>query len=133
MFLLLFNEMSIDKKIKIFIIEDNKLFKENLYHIAKNNNFIIVGESTQELEILELIKQTCPDVVILDIVIPEQNTFKLIKKIKEINEKLPVIACSSLTEEHIVTKILEAGCFDYVFKPVSEKKIIESIQNATGF
>lgn len=79
---------------------------------------------------MQQIQNKKPQVVILDLVIPEEDVLNLIQTIKALHPKLPLIVCSSLREEHIVFKILKAGCFDYIFKPFEEKQLAESIQKA---
>ena len=68
--------------------------------------------------------------ILLDLVVPEEDTLSLIGKIKSLYSDIPIIACSSLTEENIISKALKAGCYDYICKPFKEKELLEAIKSA---
>ena len=120
------------KKIKLLIVEDTELFRRNFQQIAKENHFEIVGEVDEREGALKIIVEKKPDVVLLDLVLPEQDIVGFIQVIKKQFPSLPLIACSSLREEHIMADVLQAGCFDYIVKPFAEKRLVESIQSAVG-
>ena len=118
------------KNIKLLIVEDTELFRKNFQQIAKANHFEIVGETDEQKSALKIIAEKKPDVVILDLVLPEQNILEFIQAVKKHSPSLPLIACSSLKEEHIMADVLQAGCFDYIVKPFEEKRLVESIHSA---
>ena len=118
------------QKIKILIIEDTEIFRKNFQQIAKKHHFEIVGETDEQEETLRVITEKQPNVVILDLVLPGQDIMEFIQAVKKQSPALPLIACSTLKEEHIMADILQAGCFDYIVKPFEEKRLVESIQSA---
>lgn len=118
------------KEIKILILEDNEIFRKNFLELAKQHSFQVLGLSKTADELLKQIKEKDPEVVILDLVVPEENILELIQTIKGLYPDLPLIACSSLTEDHIVSKALKAGCFDYIFKPFKGEDLAQSIKSA---
>ena len=118
------------KKIKLLILEDNEIFQKSFLEFSEKYSFQIVSLSKTAKDLLQQIENKKPQVVILDIVIPEEDILELIQNIKSLHPKLPLIACSSLREDHIVSKFLKAGCFDYIFKPFKEEHLVESIKKA---
>ena len=118
--------------IKLLILEDNSSFRESFLALAKKHGLDVVGLSGDAKDLLAHIKEKNPDVLILDLVIPQQNALELITNIKAMHPKLPVIACSSLTEDYIVAKVLKAGCFDYIFKPFKEEDFVASVKKAVA-
>lgn len=120
------------KSIKLLVIEDTELFRKSFQQIARNHHFEIVGETEEQKDALKIIAEKNPDVVILDLILPEQDILEFIQAIKKQSPSLPLIACSSLKEEHIMADVLQAGCFDYIVKPFEEKRLVESIQRAAG-
>ena len=118
------------KKIKLLIVEDTELFRKNFQQIAKANDFEIVGETDEQKGALKIITEKKPDVAILDLVLPDQDIVEFIQAVKKQSPSLPLIACSSLKEEHIMADVLQAGCFDYIVKPFEEKRLVESIHSA---
>ena len=122
----------LQKKIKLLVIEDTEIIRKNFQHIAKEHQFEIVGETDELKDALKIIADKQPDVAILDLVLPEQDIMEFIQAIKKQSPNLPLIACSSLRDEHIMADVLQAGCFDYIVKPFEEKRLVESIQTAVG-
>ena len=120
------------KKIKLLVIEDTEIFRKNFQQIAREHQFEIVGETDGLKSALKIIAEKKPNVAILDLVLPEQDIMEFIKAIKKQSPTLPLIACSSLKEEHIMADVLQAGCFDYIVKPFEEKRLVESIQTAVS-
>ena len=120
------------KPIKILLVEDHKLTRKTFSFLAEKNQFQIIGEASEGAEALSLIRDQKPNVVILDLVLPKQNALELISQIKKEFSHLPIVACSSLREEHIVNQILEAGCFDYIFKPFTEQRFVQSMERAVA-
>ena len=116
--------------IKILIVDDSHLFRESLATLMEKHRFTIIGKTDQVEEALNLIEEKQVDVICLDLVMPEQDTLKFISQVKKQHPKISIIVCSSLTEEHIVSKVLESGCFDYIFKPLDEERLIQSVEKA---
>ena len=120
------------EKIKLLILEDNEIFQKIFLGLSQQSNFEIMGFCKNSEELLKQIKEKKPQVILIDLVIPKENTLILIEKLKSLYPQLPLIACSSLTEEAVVSKVLKAGCFDYICKPFKEEDFVESIKNAVA-
>ena len=121
-----------EEKIKVLVLEDNEIFQKNILEISNKYNFEIVGLSKTVKDLLQQIRDKQVQVVLLDLIIPEENVLDLIQTVKRLYPDLPLIVCSSLKEEHIVSKVLKAGCFDYIFKPFTEEHLVESIKKAVA-
>lgn len=120
------------EKIKLLVLEDNEIFQKNFLEFSEKYSFQILGFNKTAKDLLQQIKNEKPQVVILDLVIPEENILELIQTIKDSHPEIPLIACSSLKEDHIVSKVLKAGCFDYIFKPLKEDDLAEAIKKAVA-
>lgn len=122
--------MLMNDKIKLLLFEDNEIVRKTFLEFAKKHSFELLGVSKNSSEILQQIKDHNPQAVILDLVVPGEDTLNLIEQIKSIDSRLPLIVCSSLKEEHIISQVLKAGCFDYIFKPFKEEDLLQSIKKA---
>ena len=120
------------QKIKVLVLEDNEIFQKSFLELSERHCFEILGLSQTAEELLQQIKNKNPEVVILDLVIPEGDVLELIQTVKGLYPELPLIVCSSLKEETVVSRALEAGCFDYIFKPFEEEQLAESIKRAVA-
>ncbi|MGI9549050.1 MAG: response regulator transcription factor [Bdellovibrionales bacterium] len=116
--------------LKVLIIDDNHLFRESLSLLIEKHRFIVVGKIDQIADAWSLIEQQNPNIICLDLVMPEQDTLNFIVQVKKKYPAISTIVCSSLKEEHIVSKALETGCFDYLFKPFEEQRLIQSLEKA---
>ena len=118
--------------IKLLIFEDNEAFQKVFTELSKKLGFEIIAFCKSSKELLEQIKLNPPQVVLVDLVVPEEDTLSLIEQVRSLYPQVPLIACSSLTEESVVSKALKAGCYDYIFKPFKEKELVESIKSAVA-
>ena len=108
-----------ERKIKVLIVDDNETILQMLSHIvSKSNQFEIVGTVSRPSKVEELIKITKPDVITMDIHMPEMDGVTLLKKLMPIY-KIPVVMINSSSAEDIplVLRALEAGAIDYIQKP----------------
>lgn len=118
--------------VRVLLADDAAFIREVLTQIIAKAGFKLVGEATDGAEAVVLALKEKPDVIIMDIVMPNKSG---IQATSEILEKLPgtkIIACTTEGQESMVFKALEAGCCDYVTKPFKVQQIIQLIEKAVG-
>src|SRR6185436_9864057 len=94
--------------IKIVIAEDYPMFREGIrLMLERTNEISISGEACDGRELLELVRQIRPDVVITDIEMPLMNGIEATKAIKKEFPELPVIALTMFGDEHLIVDMLE--------------------------
>ncbi|MBI3621841.1 MAG: response regulator [Nitrospirae bacterium] len=105
-------------KSKILIVDDEaqlaKLFK---FYLEKNTDYEIFTANSGKAAI-EMVTQHKPDLVLLDIMMPDMNGLECLKRIKSIAPALPVTMVTALWEEETGQRALQAGAYDYITKPV---------------
>jgi len=107
---------------KILLIEDNESIKKGLKFSFEENNYEIDDTNNVESSIKYLNKNT-PDLIILDVTLPDGNGFDLYKEI--IKEKqIPTLFLTAMDDENDVVKGLELGAEDYITKPFSTKELL---------
>lgn len=114
--------------VKTLIIDDAKFLRETLKEILKNNQIEVVGEGENGIQAVELYKQLQPDLVIMDITMPEMNGIEAISEIKSEFSDAKIIICSALGQQKRVIEAIEAGAADFITKPFDEDRVIEAIQ-----
>ncbi len=106
------------KKKKVLLIDDEKnlsaLLKINIE--ATTDYEVIVATSGREG--IELIKTDRPDLVLLDIVMPEMDGFEVLKLIKAIDPQLPVAMVTAVLDENEAKRAFKAGAYEYISKPI---------------
>ena len=111
---------------KILLIEDNESIKKGLKFSFEENNYEIDDTNNVESSIKYLNNNT-PDLIILDVTLPDGNGFDLYKEI--IKEKqIPTIFLTAMDDENDVVKGLELGAEDYITKPFSTKELLTRVK-----
>jgi DNA-binding response OmpR family regulator len=114
--------------IKILYIEDEiflgKIVKESL----ETRGYAVHMEN-DGAKALELFKQVCPDICLLDIMLPNKDGFEIADEIRIVNESVPIIFLTAKTQTEDVVKGFNKGGNDYIRKPFSLEELIVRIQN----
>src|SRR5690606_20624423 len=121
------NQISVEskpQKIRALIVDDSKVIRSLLRDaLERQENMEVVAETGAPEEVLELIKKHQPDVMTLDINMPNMNGVELIKHLGR--ERLPptvVVSSLNMNEGTLVMQALENGAFDYIQKPSMEER-----------
>lgn len=118
--------------IKLVIVDDAPFIREVLRHIVEDSNIQIVGEAEDGDQAVEVVKSKRPEVVFMDIVMPNKSGIEATKEILKAFPTTKIIACSTVNQDHLVIKALEAGCCDFVAKPFKSEEVIAAIHKAVG-
>ena len=118
--------------LKILVVDDAAFIRELLIQICQTQNWQVVGEARDGQEAVTLAKSLKPDVVIMDLIMPEKNGIDATKEILAENPTSKIIACSTVDETNLVMRALDAGCSNYIVKPFENNKVIEVINSAMG-
>jgi K+-sensing histidine kinase KdpD len=120
--------MNIQKKRRIVVVEDNELIIFTLTNILTNNNYIhYVAQNGKSA--IELILKELPDIILLDIVLPEFNGFQICQIIKTnpLTKDIPIIFLTSMNDTESIKKAFEVGAEDYVVKPFNFVELLSRI------
>ena len=118
--------------IRVVIADDAPFIREVLTALLVADGIEVVGEAKDGNEVLPVVNSTNPDVILMDIVMPHKSGIEATIEVLEHHPDVKVIACSTLDQNTMVNKAIEAGCVDYVVKPFEKEKIISAIRTATG-
>lgn len=116
-------------KIKVFIVDDHKMVIEGLQLLLDNHDEIVFTDyATSGKEALEKISISKPDVVLLDVNMPNMNGFETCKKILQLDSEIKVIAISMHKESSLIKLMFGNGAKGYVLKNASQKEVIKAIK-----
>ncbi len=98
---------------KILLIEDSELFYDLFRRIFKEHEVIWAGEGEKGLELFSKHK---PDVVVVDLILPDMNGVQLIEKIRKMDKNAKIIALSGIERSEVIRDVMTAGANDYISK-----------------
>ena len=116
----------------ILICDDAAFMRMMIKDILTKNGYEVVGEAANGAEGVEKYSQLKPDLVMMDITMPEMNGIHALKKIKENDSNANVIMCSAMGQQAMVIESIQAGAKDFIVKPFQVERVIEAVQKAIG-
>jgi DNA-binding NarL/FixJ family response regulator len=120
--------MCVSNSITVLIIEDEPIFRIN-YRTVLTNQGYTVKEAQTGRDGIRMMESVNPDVILLDLILPEINGYEVLKKIKEVQPNIPVIVFSVLATESDRNRAYELGANHYVVKGMeSPTAILEKIK-----
>ena len=115
------------KKLNVLIVDDSLIMRVNLVRSLEGLGHEIAAEAVDGQSSITAYEKFKPDLVTMDITMPDMDGITAVKKIKEIDKNANVIMVTSHGQEPMVMNALKAGAKGYILKPVSPEKLRESI------
>jgi len=118
--------------IKVMIVDDAMFMRNMISDIFQGKKFgeeeyEVVAEAENGIEAVEKYKEHMPDVVTMDIVMPEMTGIEALKEIMQINAGASVIMCSALGQDSLVMEALDSGAKDFIVKPFQPEKVLDVV------
>src|SRR5229473_1479832 len=114
--------------IRLLIVDDHAMVRRGLaIFLRAYDDLELVGEAASGVEALRLCAQLQPDVVLMDLVMPEMDGTVAIQAIRQAHPQIQIIALTSFGKEEQVTAALQAGAIGYLLKNVSADDLAEAI------
>jgi DNA-binding NarL/FixJ family response regulator len=118
-------------KIKILLVDDHAVVLRGLqFFLCTQKDFEIVGEAHNGKEAIEKIEQTRPDVVLMDLVMPEMDGIEATAYVKRHYPEVKVLVLTSYSDQDYVLPALQAGASGYLLKDMKPDQIVEAIRGA---
>ncbi|MCR8848654.1 response regulator [Rossellomorea sp. SC111] len=115
---------------KILIVDDAAFMRMMIKDILTKNGFDVVGEAADGSQAVDKYKELKPDLVTMDITMPEKDGIAALKEIKSIDAGAKIIMCSAMGQQAMVIDAIQAGAKDFIVKPFQSDRVIEAIQKA---
>ncbi|MBD8068201.1 response regulator [Bacillus sp. PS06] len=113
---------------RILVVDDAKFMRMTLSTILVRANYEVVGEAENGQEAIRLYNQLKPDLVTMDITMPEMNGIEALREIIATNPEAKVIMCSAMGHQKMIVESIEAGAKDFILKPFDENRILEAVK-----
>ncbi|TYQ12913.1 UNVERIFIED_CONTAM: two-component system chemotaxis response regulator CheY [Acetivibrio alkalicellulosi] len=117
-----------------FVIVDDAVFMRTLLKkmIEEVDNYKVVGEGSNGFEAIEQAKILKPDIMTLDITMPEMDGIKAVKDIVKCSPNTRIIMVSAMGQQSMVIEAIKMGAKDFVVKPFEKSRVLQAIKNVTN-
>ena len=116
----------------ILICEDAAFMRMMIKDILTKNGYNIAGEAENGAKAVEKYAELKPDLVLMDITMPEMDGIEALKKIKASDPGASVIMCSAMGQQAMVIESIQSGAKDFIVKPFQADRVIEAVQKVVG-
>ena len=117
---------------RVLVVDDAAFMRMMVKDILSKNGYEIVGEAENGMKALEKYQELKPDLVPMDITMPEMDGITAVKEIKKVDPAAKVVMCSAMGQQAMVIEAIQAGARDFIVKPFQADRVLEAIRKAVG-
>ena len=114
------------------MVDDALFMRMTIKKMLEAHGHTVVGEAGNGVEAVKRYAEIKPDIVMLDITMPDMDGVSALKRIKEIDAQARVIMCSAMGQQAMVAQAIQYGAKDFVVKPFEESRILAAIDRVLG-
>lgn len=114
---------------KVLIVDDALFIRITLKQLLEKYNFQVIGEAGNGIEAVKLYKELKPDIVTMDVTMPEMDGIEAVQMIKGIDEQAKIVIVSAMGQKTMVIKAIESGACGFIVKPFNEAHVVETLNN----
>ena len=117
---------------RVLVVDDAVVMRMMIKGILSKNGFEVVGEAQNGAEAVDKYKALHPDLVTMDMVMPEMDGVTAVKHIIAVDPAAKIIMCTSMGQQGLLDEAMEAGATSFITKPFQPPKILEAIGKVLG-
>lgn len=113
---------------RILIVDDASFMRMMLRNILTSHGYEIAGEAENGIKAIEKFQALKPDILLVDLIMPEMGGIEAVKKIVAMDPSARIIICSAMGQQALVVEAMQAGARDFIIKPFQPTNVIEAVQ-----
>ncbi len=117
---------------RIMLVDDASFMRMMLKNILVGSGYEVIGEAENGAKAVEQYKALKPDLVIMDIIMPEMGGIDAVREIVKQNPSAKILMCSSMGQQSLVVEAIQAGAKDFIVKPFQPSNVLEAVKKALG-
>lgn len=117
---------------KILIVDDAAFMRMMIKDTLKKNGYENLLEASDGEQAVQTYKAEKPDLVIMDITMPNKNGLEALKEIKEMDPNAKIVMCSAMGQESMVVEAIRTGAKDFIVKPFKADRVLKTVQGILG-
>jgi two-component system chemotaxis response regulator CheY len=116
----------------VLVCDDAIFMRTMIADILTQAGFEVIGEAESGLQAVEKYRQLKPDLVTMDIVMPDMGGIDAVREICKSDPDAKVLMCSAMGQQALVVEAIQAGAKDFVVKPFQPSRVLEAVQRVLG-
>lgn len=116
----------------VLVCDDAIFMRTMIGDILTGAGFEVIGEAESGVQAVEKYKQLRPDLVTMDIVMPELGGIDAVREICKFDPSARILMCSAMGQQALVVEAIQAGAKDFVVKPFQPSRVLEAVQRVLG-
>jgi len=116
----------------VLVVDDAIFMRTMIGDILRQAGFEVVGEASSGVEAVQKYKELKPDLVTMDIVMPDMGGIDAVREIIKEDPEARILMCSAMGQQGLVVEAIQAGARDFVVKPFQPSRVIEAVQRLLG-
>lgn len=117
---------------RVMVVDDAVFMRMTIRKMIELEGYEVVGEAGNGVEAVQKYMEAQPDVVMLEITMPEMNGIDALKRIKEFDPKAKVIMCSAMGQQAMVAQAIQSGAKDFIVKPFEKDRVLAALKRVTA-
>ncbi len=124
--------LGVPERIRVLVVDDNDGFRESLVFLLNGEDLEVIGQARTGTEAIEMVRRLSPDVVLMDVRMPEMDGIEATRRLKAARPGVGVVALTSMEEQRAVRDMLVAGASGYVLKDSDGDEIVHAVREAVA-
>ena len=116
----------------VLICDDAIFMRTMVSDILTQAGYEVVGEAETGVQAVEKYKELRPDLVTMDIVMPDMGGIDAVREITQLDPNARILMCSAMGQQALVVEAIKAGARDFVVKPFQPSRVLEAVQRVLG-
>ena len=112
----------------VLIVDDIAFVRKTLSEILSRAHYQVVGEAADGTEAIDLYMKLRPDIVTMDVVMPQMSGIDATRKIVKADKKAKIVIISAMGQENLVMEAIDVGAKDYILKPFTTEDVLKTIE-----
>lgn len=117
---------------RVLIVDDAAFMRMMIKDILEKNGYEVVAEANNGIKAVEMYKRERPDIVTMDITMPDMDGIEAVKEIREFDPSAKIIMCSAMGQQSMVMDAIRAGAKDFVVKPFQPDRVLEALSKLSS-
>ncbi|HHY81574.1 MAG TPA: response regulator [Clostridiales bacterium] len=115
---------------RVLIVDDAAFMRMMIKNILEKGGFEVAGEAANGIEAIKLYQELKPDIVTMDITMPEMGGIEAVKAIRMIDPNARIVMCSAMGQQAMVMEAIQAGARDFIVKPFQGDRVLDALNKA---